>query len=62
MCSGFVQINRRVSPGGVFNHISTYNGPQFIFTIQMWKVGLVNYQKLNHIFFTIKLVVCLTQD
>ncbi|KAF2602093.1 hypothetical protein F2Q70_00026501, partial [Brassica cretica] len=37
MCSGFVQINRRVSPGGVFNHISTYNGPQFIFTIQIWK-------------------------
>ncbi|WZZ51907.1 hypothetical protein YC2023_052014 [Brassica napus] len=37
MCSGFVQINRRVSPGGVFNHISTYNGQQFIFTIQIWK-------------------------
>ncbi|KAJ4905010.1 hypothetical protein Rs2_18961 [Raphanus sativus] len=37
ICPGFVQINKRLTPGYLLTPISTYNGPQFKFTIQIWK-------------------------
>ncbi|KAF8085825.1 hypothetical protein N665_0645s0004 [Sinapis alba] len=37
MCSGFVQINKRLTPGYLLTPISTYNGPQVKFTVQVWK-------------------------
>ncbi|KAH0884525.1 hypothetical protein HID58_060621 [Brassica napus] len=37
ICSGFVQINKRLTPGYLLTPISTYNGPQFKFTVQIWK-------------------------
>ncbi|KAG2287967.1 hypothetical protein Bca52824_047571 [Brassica carinata] len=36
-CPGFVQINKKLTPGYLLTPISTYNGPQVKFTIQMWK-------------------------
>ncbi|XP_010449271.1 PREDICTED: uncharacterized protein LOC104731544 [Camelina sativa] len=37
LCSGFVQINKRISLGALVKPISTYNGPQYILTVQIWK-------------------------
>ncbi|XP_056863322.1 uncharacterized protein LOC108832323 isoform X1 [Raphanus sativus] len=36
-CPGFVQINKRLTPGYLLTPISTYNGPQYKFTIKIWK-------------------------
>ncbi|CAF2265034.1 unnamed protein product [Brassica rapa] len=36
-CPGFVQINKKLTPGYLLTPISTYNGPQVKFTIKMWK-------------------------
>ncbi|KAG5399628.1 hypothetical protein IGI04_014235 [Brassica rapa subsp. trilocularis] len=37
ICPGFVQINKRLTPGYLLTPISTYNGSQFKFTVQIWK-------------------------
>ncbi|KAF8085824.1 hypothetical protein N665_0645s0003 [Sinapis alba] len=37
LCSGFVQINKRLTPGYLLTPISTYNGQQYKFTIKIWK-------------------------
>ncbi|CAH2063451.1 unnamed protein product, partial [Thlaspi arvense] len=41
LCSGFVQINKRISLGATLKPISTYNGPQYLMIVQIWKVGFV---------------------
>ncbi|CAN8254159.1 unnamed protein product [Cochlearia groenlandica] len=36
-CPGFIQINKRISLGAPLNPISTYNGPQYLLMVQIWK-------------------------
>ncbi|CAH2065935.1 unnamed protein product [Thlaspi arvense] len=37
LCSGFVQTNKRIALGALLKPISTYNGPQFLLIVQIWK-------------------------